>query len=135
LSPATVVVSGITDEGTLHAVLEAVEVGAPSGEFSLRLRRRPDGYDDIVPPRLLGNDAESRRTLAGDSGHVAINEVPKFTEPLLAAGFNGADLTAVDFHGGTSWIGEIVDVQAVFCRLRAWWCGAGSCRCRRPSTV
>lgn len=84
----TVLVSGSVDERTLLAVLNAVEVVDPSGNFSLRLRSRPEGYADVVQPRVLGYDAEQRRTLAGDSGHVSINEVSDMTDPLLAAAWS-----------------------------------------------
>ncbi len=99
----TVVVSGFADERTLAAVLDAVEVTDPSGNFSLRLRSRPDGYSEVVSPRVLGPDPPMRPALGGRSVNYGINVVSDWTDPLLAAAGSGADLTAVDVDGGTGW--------------------------------
>lgn len=101
----TVMASGSVDERTLDAVLDAVEVTDPSGAFALRLRDLPDGYAEVVSPRVLGPDPSRRRTLAGASGDVGINEVSDWTDARLAAVGSGADVTAVDLDGGTGWTG------------------------------
>ena len=101
----TVVASGSVDERTLGAVLDAVEVTDPSGAFALRLGDLPDGYDEVVSPRVLGPDPSPRRTLAGASGDVGINEVSDWTDARLAAVGSGADVTAVDLDGETGWTG------------------------------
>lgn len=101
----TVLVTGSTDEHTLNAVLDAVEVIDPLGTFSVRLRVRPDGYAEVVDRRVLGPDPEMSRTLAGESGDVGINEVADWTDPLLYAASSGADLMAVDLGADTGWIG------------------------------
>jgi hypothetical protein len=101
----TVVVSGSVDEATLAAVLDAVEVTDPSGDFSLRLRDRPDGYSDVVSPRVLGPDPPMRPVLAGGSRYYGINEVSDWTDPLLDAVGSGADVTAIDVDGARGWTG------------------------------
>ncbi len=101
----TLVVSGFADERTLAAVLDAVEVTDPSGDFSLRLRSRPEGYTDVVSPRVLGPDPPMRPVLAGSSPNYGISMLSDWTDPLLAAVGSGADLTAVDVDGRTGWTG------------------------------
>jgi hypothetical protein len=100
----TVMASGSVDERTLVAVLDAVEVTDPSGAFGLRLGDLPDGYAEVVSPRVLGPDPSPRRTLAGASGAVGINEVSDWTDARLAA-MGSADVTAVDLDGETGWTG------------------------------
>jgi len=104
----TVMVHGSVDERTLVAVLDAVEVTDRSGELSLRLATRPDGYAEIVAPRVLGPDTATRRSLASETGGVrgtGINDVSDLTDPLLGAAASGSDLTAVDIGGKTGWVG------------------------------
>lgn len=103
----TVVVSGAVDESTLAAVLAAVEVTDPSGDFSLRLRSRPEGYSEAVSPRVLGPDPPTRPSLGGGSTHYGINEVSDWTDPLLGAVGSGADVTAVDVDGAVGWTGLV----------------------------
>lgn len=83
-----------TEETPTVMVLDAVEASDTSGELSLHLPSRPDGYTEIVPPRPLGPDHEYHRTLASASGDVGINEVSHMTDPLLAASGAGVDLAA-----------------------------------------
>jgi hypothetical protein len=101
----TVMVAGSADEATLRAVLDAVEVVDPSGEFTLRLRDRPDGYAEVASSRALDRQANPGRTLASESGHASIDDVSDLSDPLLAAAFSGADLAAVDVGGSTGWVG------------------------------
>ena len=101
----TVVVSGSADERTLAAVLDAVEVTDPSGDFSLRLRSRPEGYSDVVSPGCWARIRRCGPSLGGRSPNYGINVVSEWTDPLLGAVGSGADLTAVDVDGGTGWTG------------------------------
>lgn len=101
----TVMAAGQVDERTLATVLDAAEVTGPPGEFSLRLRSRPDGYAEISAPRVLGPDTDTRRTLASESGDTGINEASDWVDPLLAAAATGSELAAVDVHGNTGWLG------------------------------
>jgi hypothetical protein len=120
----TVVVSGEVDRDTLFAVLAAVEVDDPSGEFSFHLRDRPAGYSEVVSPRPLGQDYLYRRTLASASGDVGITESSDTTDPLLAAAMSGADLTAVDVGGETGWTGSITSSVGPL-RMLVWSPGPG----------
>jgi hypothetical protein len=116
----TVVVSGSVDEATLAAVLDAAEVTDPSGDFSLRLRDRPDGYSEVVSPRVLGPDPPLRPVLAGGSRYYGINEVSDWTGPLLDAVWSGADVTAIDIDGATGWTGLATANPLGPLRLLVW---------------
>ena len=116
----TVMVTGRDDERTLAAVLAAVEVVEPDGEFSLRLRSRPDGYAEIVPPRVFGPVVPEGETLASESGDTAIDQVSDVGDPLLAAAGSGADLTAVDVHGATGWFGRTTSEAHGVLTFLAW---------------
>jgi hypothetical protein len=120
----TVVVSGNVDEQTLRAVLDAVEVIDPTGEFSLQLRSRPDGYTELVPPRRLGPDYQFRRSLGSASGGDGIHEVSDAIDPLLSAAMGGADFTAVDVGGTTGWIGRTTSSTGPL-RFLEWSPGPG----------
>jgi hypothetical protein len=116
----TVVVSGIADERTLAAVLDAVEVTDPSGDFSMRLRSRPEGYSDVESPRVLGPDPTMRPVLGGRSPNYGISVVSDWTDPLLAAAGSGADLTAVEVDGGTGWTGLVTGNPHGSLRFLVW---------------
>jgi hypothetical protein len=119
----TVMVHGSVDERTLAAVLDAVEVTGPSGEFSLRLRSRPARYAEIVAPRVLGPDIQSRRSLASETGGVrgtGINDLSDSTDPLLAAAASGSDLRAVDLGGTTGWVGGTTNHPVGPLRFLVW---------------
>ncbi|HEX6419080.1 MAG TPA: hypothetical protein VFZ77_11310, partial [Acidimicrobiales bacterium] len=120
----TVMVGGSAGGATLRAVLEAVEVVDPSGEFSLRLRSRPDGYTEIAPPQTLGRQTSPGRVLVGGSGHTGIDGITDRADPLLAAAFSGADLTATDVAGGTGWLGRTSSPQGPV-RFLVWSSGPG----------
>ncbi len=102
----TVVVGGAVDERTLAAVLDAVEVTDPSGDFSLRLRSRPEGYSEVVSPRVLGPDQPMRPALAGSirptTGSTTCPTGPTHGWPRWEAAQTSA---AVDVDGGTGWTG------------------------------
>ena len=122
----TVLAEGRVDVDTLKAVLDAVDVDAPTDGLALRLRSLPEGYAEIVGPRSLGADAPYHRTLAGEFGDVGIDESSDWTDPLLAATGAGVDLTAVDLGDGTTgWSGLATGNSDGSVRFLAWSPGPG----------
>jgi hypothetical protein len=101
----TVMVEGAADEATLKAVLDAAEVNDVSGELALQLQSYPDGFTEVVSPRVLGTDYQFHRSLGSETADDGIHEVSDMTDPLLAAARTGADLTSVDIGGTTGWVG------------------------------
>lgn len=119
LSPTTGAVTQLVigASHTLRAgLLPHVTIHRPSGELTLEVDQLPAGYEQLVTPRVLGPDPASRRTLASASGRTVLDDVSDMGDPLLAAAMAAVDLTAVDVHGRTGWLGRstIRDVDTAF---------------------
>jgi hypothetical protein len=102
----TVVVSGSVDRAVLAELLGRVQVIEDGAGFSLDVAGAPDSYSEVVPPHVLAEDVRDRRTLAGPSADVSINEVSDLVEPGIAGALSGATLTPVRIGDTTGWAGR-----------------------------
>jgi len=101
----TLVVSGAVPLDRLNEVMSAARITTNGEDISVMLDSIPNGYQVIVGPQVLGNDTKLRRTLASQTGKLAINEVSDWVDPLLYASGTGTDIERLAVNGSPAWTG------------------------------
>lgn len=104
-SSPTVMAEGAVELQELADAIAAAAITTNGPDFSILLATLPDGYDVIIAPQALGDDATPRRTLASQSNMLTINEVSDWIDPLLYAASTGTDITRHTVAGAPAWTG------------------------------
>jgi len=101
----TTVVSGAVELDLLVEVLEATRLHETGAGFTVELTTTPDSYTTIVEPQTQAIDPPSRRTFAGATGDIVVNEVSEWVRADLAAAATGADFRPIAIGELTGYTG------------------------------